>query len=87
MSRSTAGDHLPRPFPAHAMHPGVQCKPGDDLILFPARPSKAAKLAAEMLCNGCPVQGDCLAWAVKHSPRTGYYGGMSPAERRKMVAA
>lgn len=33
------------------------------------------------ICNSCPVQAECLDWAVRHEAH-GYWAGTMPAERQ-----
>lgn len=33
------------------------------------------------LCGRCPIQADCLAWAIATDERYGVWGGSTPAER------
>ncbi len=35
------------------------------------------------LCDSCPVQVECLDWAVRHEP-AGIWGGTTERERRRM---
>lgn len=39
------------------------------------------------VCSGCPVQSDCLAWAVENHFNDGWFGGVPPRERRKIWMA
>ena len=32
-------------------------------------------------CQWCPVQDDCLRWALDEDQRTGIWGGLTPVER------
>lgn len=37
---------------------------------------------ARQVCASCPVQADCLAWAVAHGERHGLWGGVWMPERQ-----
>lgn len=39
---------------------------------------------AKMVCVGCGVRGECLAYALAHNERFGIWGGLSERERRKL---
>ncbi len=47
-------------------------------VFFPARGHSAAP--AKAICAGCPVVGECLAWALEHEDY-GVYGGLTAPER------
>ena len=38
----------------------------------------------EALCARCAVRSDCLAHAVQAAIPAGYFGGMSPSQRRRI---
>lgn len=39
---------------------------------------------AKLICASCPVQVECLQWAVDTSEQHGIYGGLSPRERQRL---
>ena len=39
---------------------------------------------AKAICAGCPVRGECLAYALRNRENDGVWGGRDPAERRKL---
>ena len=39
------------------------------------------------VCRGCPVREQCLRHAYTHQISGGYFGGMSPGQRRTMDLA
>jgi WhiB family redox-sensing transcriptional regulator len=39
---------------------------------------------AKATCHRCPVEAQCLAYALEHDERFGIWGGMSERERRKL---
>lgn len=42
---------------------------------------------AKSICARCPVTAECLLWALETDTREGVFGGLSPRERRALVAA
>ena len=38
------------------------------------------------VCRRCPVQGECLDYALEFSERIGLWGGLTEKERRKVKA-
>lgn len=45
--------------------------------------SKGAIAAARLVCGGCPVQRQCLAWALDHD-ELGVWAGTTENQRRTM---
>ncbi|MFF9428354.1 WhiB family transcriptional regulator [Streptomyces sp. NPDC091368] len=45
----------------------------------------AAQNRAKALCTGCPVQAECLAYALDHRVEHGVWGGMTERERRGLL--
>lgn len=39
---------------------------------------------AKLICLECPVQRECLAWALAVDERHGIYGGLTPSERQRL---
>lgn len=39
---------------------------------------------AMRVCRRCPVQAECLEWALTHDERYGIWGGTLPSQRAKM---
>lgn len=39
---------------------------------------------ARMLCQGCPVSSQCLAYALENDEQYGIWGGMTTPERRRL---
>lgn len=48
---------------------------------FPERGGAAAVGQAKAICHGCPVVGECLAFAFATATEDGIWGGLTPAER------
>ena len=58
------------------------CLEVDAEIFFPG-PGGNLK-SARRICAGCPVQAECLAWALVHDERYGVWGGLSTTQRRAL---
>jgi WhiB family redox-sensing transcriptional regulator len=64
---------------------GASCIEHDPEVFFPAGTmgASAAVIAeAKSICTGCPVQAQCLAYAVTTAQRFGVWGGTDEEERR-----
>lgn len=61
------------------------CKPEDDKIFFSELPSKVAR--AKIICSTCPVQKQCLDFAISNNIEEGIFGGFTPNERKSLVLA
>jgi len=59
------------------------CKPEDDKIFFSELPSKVAK--AKLICSACPVQKQCLDFAISNNIEEGIFGGLTFDERKNNV--
>ncbi|MFE7446120.1 WhiB family transcriptional regulator [Streptomyces chartreusis] len=44
-----------------------------------------AQNRAKVLCTGCPVRTECLAYALDHRIEHGIWGGMTERERRALL--
>lgn len=51
-----------------------------------ARTSNSREYAKQVraYCSGCPVQAECLETALAINEQWGFWGGLSPAARRKL---
>ncbi len=59
------------------------CRDSDSGLFFPESASDVAKVAAaKAVCATCPVQEECLAFAVELNQTEGIWGGRTPSERR-----
>jgi WhiB family transcriptional regulator, redox-sensing transcriptional regulator len=63
--------HLPNARCQHVNDPDVFFSPDIDVMMY----------AAQRICQGCPEQTGCLAFAIEHDIRTGVWGGLLPDER------
>lgn len=58
----------------------AHCAQVDPEMFFPAPGDQAWE--ARAVCAGCPVQTDCLAYALRTGQGDGIWGGLTPGERR-----
>lgn len=75
--------HLPEP----EFFQRAACRGEDPELFFPVgdphSPVNVDQIArAEAVCHGCPVQADCLSWALETGQRDGIWGGMTEHDRR-----
>lgn len=70
------------------------CRDEDPELFWPAHESKpnqhptVGELAALAVCVGCPVQPDCLRWALSTGQTDwGVLGGRTAAQRKAAVRA
>lgn len=68
-----------------AWHTLAACRARPDVNFFPAKGEPAE--GARAVCAGCPVTEDCLADAIQHGDTAGFWGGLSPKERRDLARA
>ena len=71
-----------------------RCRGTDTSFFYPGRPGEiggwnredAGKVAhAKSLCAECPVQAECLAYAIKFDEAFGIWGGLTSRERSKLM--
>jgi WhiB family redox-sensing transcriptional regulator len=70
----------PLPWTQHA-----KCRSVDPDLFFPERGENTE--AAKQVCAGCPVQAECLEYALATTQKFGVWGGTSERERRRMRRA
>lgn len=58
------------------------CAQTDPEAFFPEKGGSTRD--AKKVCVGCPVQKECLEYALEHDERFGIWGGLSERERRKL---
>lgn len=66
-----------RPWVAHAA-----CKYSDTSLFYDPEDSEIA--AAVAVCRTCPVQAECLAFALETGENFGVWGGTTETERKKL---
>jgi WhiB family redox-sensing transcriptional regulator len=68
-----------------------RCRDLDTELFYPPlesetpRQRRARESAAKAVCSGCPVRGECLAWALASDERLGVWGGKSERERELLA--
>jgi WhiB family transcriptional regulator, redox-sensing transcriptional regulator len=63
------------------------CRGEDPELFFPIGTTGAALLQltdAKRVCARCPVQSECLQWAITTGVEHGVWGGMGEDERRAL---
>jgi WhiB family transcriptional regulator, redox-sensing transcriptional regulator len=63
------------------------CRDEDPELFFPVGTSGPALLQiteAKAVCRRCPVNAECLNWALTSGQDAGVWGGMSEDERRAL---
>lgn len=63
------------------------CLTEDPELFFPVGTTGAAfdqLQKAKAVCRRCPVQQQCLQWALEHNQDAGVWGGLSEDERRNI---
>ena len=63
----------------------AKCRGVDPSEFFPSDGSGVDR--AQRVCTGCPVQTDCLNYALDHRIEHGVWGGASERERRRILRA
>lgn len=59
------------------------CRASDSDLFFPETTADVVGVAAaKAVCASCPVQEDCLSYAVELNQTEGIWGGHTPSERR-----
>jgi WhiB family redox-sensing transcriptional regulator len=60
------------------------CRTVDVETFYP--PAEHDGREAKAVCFGCPVRETCLEFAIENGERFGVWGGLTPQERRWLVA-
>jgi WhiB family redox-sensing transcriptional regulator len=53
-------------------------------FFFPVADEDPKVEVAKQVCEGCPVQDECLAYALSTNQTEGVWGGMTGNERRRL---
>ena len=62
------------------------CKPTDVDLFFPSASGDNFYGEAKRICATCPVQAECLDYAIRNDIDEGMWGGRTVNERRAIVA-
>ena len=61
------------------------CAGREDNLFFPVNEGERSLVgAAKAVCEGCPVQAECLAYAIETGQNEGIWGGLTSTERRTL---
>ncbi|MFI8091117.1 WhiB family transcriptional regulator [Streptomyces sp. NPDC086080] len=66
---------------------GAACRTEDPELFFPigtSGPALTQTEQAKAVCRRCPVQEQCLQWALETGQSIGVWGGTSETERRAL---
>lgn len=61
------------------------CEDYDPRVWFPARTDRRANAYAVAICGTCPLRASCLEGALQRREAYGIYGGVTEAERARML--
>jgi WhiB family redox-sensing transcriptional regulator len=74
-------------FEPQPWHKDAVCDQLPTDLFFPSGKSEGARTdeeRAKEVCSLCPVQAECLEFALVHEERYGIWGGTTPDERRHL---
>src|SRR5258708_32665512 len=63
------------------------CRNAEPELFFPISATSASGATVERakrVCESCPVQSQCLRYALRHRQEQGIWGGLTEDERRRM---
>lgn len=63
------------------------CSVTDPDLFYPDRKSTGMVRSARIICNGCELQDRCLEAALAQREQHGFWGGLSPGQRRSLLRA
>ena len=63
----------------------AECRGLDNAMFFPVSDDPAATRHAKKVCAICPVQDDCLWFALETGQPAGIWGGLATTERRRLL--
>ena len=69
---------------AEEWHLQAACQSEDPDLWYPAPDARYEAVIAKRICRECPVQPDCLDWALRTSEPYGIWGGLDANERRRL---
>jgi WhiB family transcriptional regulator, redox-sensing transcriptional regulator len=61
------------------------CRNAEPELFFPISATQASRATVERakrVCGSCPVQSQCLRYALRHRQEQGIWGGLTEDERR-----
>ena len=84
MTGSGWGEVEPEPTDVEPWMADALCTEVDPDAFFPEKGGSTKE--ARAVCAECPVQAECLAYALRNDERYGIWGGLSERERKKLRA-
>ena len=63
----------------------AECRGLDNAVFFPLSDDPAATRHAKRICTTCPVQDECLSFALETGQLAGIWGGLTTTERRRLL--
>jgi WhiB family redox-sensing transcriptional regulator len=63
----------------------ANCRGLDPSVMFPDEEDLAGVSNAKALCAACPVQGECLEYALSVREKDGVWGGLTARERQRVI--
>jgi WhiB family redox-sensing transcriptional regulator len=76
-------DHMSTKHDVMAWADRGNCSGVDPEIFFPHRGDSVD--LARAVCRGCAVSSECLSYAIDTNQRFGVWGGLTPAQRRRLA--
>jgi WhiB family redox-sensing transcriptional regulator len=70
--------------PEHEWRADSACAGADSDVFFPPGEDESLAMAAKKICGLCPVQEQCLQYALATNQTEGVWGGMSSGDRRRL---
>ena len=70
--------------PEHEWRDDSACAGADADAFFPPSEDESLAMAAKKICGLCPVQEQCLQYALATNQTEGVWGGMSSGDRRRL---
>ena len=61
----------------------ASCK-GSTALFYPERGDNATVRKAKLICTTCPIQQQCLEYALYHNEHIGIWGGYTDRERQRI---
>lgn len=70
---------------SQSWHLQAACHGHEPELWWAERDKPKAQAAAVDICRGCPVQQDCLQYAMDNREHEGIWGGLLPHQRRRLA--
>ena len=70
--------------PEETWREDAACSGSDTDLFFPTGEDEALAAPAKAICAACPVQAQCLQYAIATNQTEGVWGGLTGPERRRL---